>query len=313
MRMAKRVNSRRGASSGMGFFLRSLRFTARARPRRSAPDSIAGKAGARNVPKSTFGADTRKAAIVYGVGPFLPPSSGDVCKTLRCRCEEPCRQLVRGWRICRRKRHGSWTFVAGTSRSARPWRRPSAQVIVCSAVGGWGRGLLLQREVFLTRLGCSRMAVRAGPPLESRHDSALPVDSRVKGMSSNVKTTLPVRTHPRCATLGWSHDMLVPGPDIQPTDREFILTTLHAAFPNTRVTVHPRPASIATLFRVHDGAVLRHQLLVPRRVLDDARVKRTPLTLKRTPLARMSARAMAEMGQRGCDVVILGGESGRVV
>jgi hypothetical protein len=71
--------------------------------------------------------------------------------------------------------------------------------------------------------------------------------------------------------------MRVLGPDIQPTDREFILTALHAAFPNTTVTVHPRPASIATLFRVHDGAVLRHQLLVLRRVLDDARVKQTPL------------------------------------
>ena len=97
--------------------------------------------------------------------------------------------------------------------------------------------------------------------------------------------------------------MLVPGPDIQPTDREFILTTLHAAFPNTAVTVHPRPASIATLFRVHDGAVLRHQLLVPRRVLDDAQVKRTRLA----PLARMVAHAIAEMRQRGRDVVILGG------
>jgi hypothetical protein len=153
------------------------------------------------------------------------------------------------------------------------------------------------------------MAVRAGPPLESRHDPALPVDSHVKGMSSNVKTTLPVRTHPRCATLGWSHDMLVPGPDIQLNDCEFILTTLQAAFPNSTVTVHPRPASIATLFRVHDGAVLRHQLLVLRRVLDvldDARVKRTPL-------GRMVARAIAEMGQRGRDVVILGGESGGLV
>ena len=148
--------------------------------------------------------------------------------------------------------------------------------------------------------------LRAVLLLESRHDPALPVDSHVKGMSSNVKTTLPVRTHPRCATLGWSHDMLVPGPDIQPNDREFILTTLHAAFPNTAVTVHPRPASIATLFRVHDGAVLRHQLLVPRRVIDDARVKRTLL-------ARMVARAIAEMGQRGRDVVILGDESGGVV
>jgi hypothetical protein len=101
--------------------------------------------------------------------------------------------------------------------------------------------------------------------------------------------------------------MLVPGPDIQPTDREFILTTLQAAFPNATVTVHPRPASIATLFRVHDGAVLRHQLLVLRRVLDvldDARVKQTPL-------ARMVARAIAEMGQRGRDVVILGDAAGR--
>ena len=98
--------------------------------------------------------------------------------------------------------------------------------------------------------------------------------------------------------------MLIPGPDIQPTDRECILTTLHAAFPNTTVTVHPRPASIATLFRVHDGAVLRHQLLVPRRVLDEARVKRTRLA----PLAPMMARAIAEMGRRCCDVVILGDE-----
>lgn len=105
------------------------------------------------------------------------------------------------------------------------------------------------------------------------------------------------------------HGMLIPGPDIQPTDREFILTTLHAAFPKATVTIHPRPASIATLFRVHDGAVLRHQLFVPRCVLDDARVKRTRLA----PLAPMMARAIAEMGQRGCDVVILGGESDGVV
>ena len=106
--------------------------------------------------------------------------------------------------------------------------------------------------------------------------------------------------------LAWrpskGHDMLVPGPDIQPTDCEFILTTLHAAFPNTTMTVHPRPACIATLFRVRDGAVLRHQLLVPRRAIDDARAKRMPL-------ARMVARAIAEMGQRGRDVVILGDES----
>jgi len=95
--------------------------------------------------------------------------------------------------------------------------------------------------------------------------------------------------------------MRVLGPDIQPTDREFILTALHAAFPNTTVTVHPRPASIATLFRVHDGAVLRHQLLVPRRVLDDARVKQTPL-------APMMTRAIAEMVRPGRDVVILGDE-----
>jgi len=49
------------------------------------------------------------------------------------------------------------------------------------------------------------MAVRAVPLLESRHNPALPVDSRVKGMSSNVKTAMPVRTHPKCATLGWFH------------------------------------------------------------------------------------------------------------
>jgi len=41
-------------------------------------------------------------------------------------------------------------------------------------------------------------------------------------------------------------------------------------------------------------------------VIDDARVKRTLL-------ARMVARATAEMAQRGRDVVILGGESGGVV
>ena len=102
--------------------------------------------------------------------------------------------------------------------------------------------------------------------------------------------------------------MLVPGPDIQPTDCEFILTTLHAAFPNTTVTVHPRPASIATLFRVRDGAVLRHQLLVPRRAIDDARVKRMLLAPVRWWRVRF-----AEMGQRGRDVVILGDESGGVV
>ena len=60
---------------------------------------------------------------------------------------------------------------------------------------------------------------------------------------------------------------------------------------------------------MHDGAVLRHQLLVPRRVLDDARVKRTRLA----PLAPMVAHAIAEMGQRGRDVAILGDESGGVV
>jgi len=98
--------------------------------------------------------------------------------------------------------------------------------------------------------------------------------------------------------------MRVPGPDIQPTDREFILTALQAAFPNTTVTIQSRPASIATLFRVHDGAVLRHNLLVPRRVLDDARMNQTRLA----PLAKMMARAIAEMGRRGCDVVILGDE-----
>jgi len=93
--------------------------------------------------------------------------------------------------------------------------------------------------------------------------------------------------------------MLVPGPDIQPNDREFILAALHTAFSDLTVTVHSRPASIATLFRVHNGELLRHQLLVPRRVLDDARVKRTRL-------GPMMARAIAEMGRRGRDVVILG-------
>ena len=95
--------------------------------------------------------------------------------------------------------------------------------------------------------------------------------------------------------------MLVPGPDIQPTDRELILAALHAAFPNTTVTVHPRPASIATLFRVHDGAVLRHQLLVPLRVLGDTRATRTPL-------ATLMAHGVAEMRGVGGEVILLGPE-----
>ena len=49
------------------------------------------------------------------------------------------------------------------------------------------------------------MAVRAVPLLESRHNPAPPVDSDVKGMSSNVKTALPVRTHP-----GMRHPRVVP-------------------------------------------------------------------------------------------------------
>ena len=95
--------------------------------------------------------------------------------------------------------------------------------------------------------------------------------------------------------------MLVPGPDIQPNDREFILTALHAAFPDTTVTVHPRPASIATLFRVREGAVLRHQLLVPKRILDDARATRTRL-------ATLMAHAVADMRGVGSEVILLGAE-----
>ena len=95
--------------------------------------------------------------------------------------------------------------------------------------------------------------------------------------------------------------MLVPGPDIRPTDCELILTALHAAFPDTAVTAHPRPASIATLFRVREGAVLRHQLLVPKRILDDARATRTPL-------ATLIARAVAEMRRVGSEVILLGAE-----
>jgi hypothetical protein len=88
--------------------------------------------------------------------------------------------------------------------------------------------------------------------------------------------------------------------DIQPTDREFILMALHLAFPRTTVTVHPRPASIATLFRVREDAVLRHQLLVPR-ILDDARATRTRL-------ATLMADAVAEMRRVGSEVILLGAE-----
>jgi hypothetical protein len=95
--------------------------------------------------------------------------------------------------------------------------------------------------------------------------------------------------------------MPVPGPDIQPTDREFILTALHAAFPDTTVTAHPRPASIATLFRVREDAVLCHQLLVPKRILDDARATRTPLAI-------LIARSVAEMRRVGSEVILLGAE-----
>ena len=95
--------------------------------------------------------------------------------------------------------------------------------------------------------------------------------------------------------------MRVPGPDIQPTDRELILMALHVAFPDTTVTVHPRPASIATLFRVREDAVLRHQLLVPKRILDDARATRTRL-------ATLMADAVAEMRRVGSEVILLGAE-----
>jgi len=95
--------------------------------------------------------------------------------------------------------------------------------------------------------------------------------------------------------------MRVPGPDIQPTDREFILTALQVAFPRTTVTVHPRPVSIATLFRVREDAVLRHQLLVPKRILDDARATRTRL-------ATLMADAVAEMRRVGSEVILLGAE-----
>jgi hypothetical protein len=92
-----------------------------------------------------------------------------------------------------------------------------------------------------------------------------------------------------------------PGPDIQPTDLEFIVTALHTAFPDTTVTVHPRPASIATLFRVREGVVLRHQLLVPKRILDDARATRTRL-------ATLMAHVVAEMRRVGSEIILLGAE-----
>jgi hypothetical protein len=47
--------------------------------------------------------------------------------------------------------------------------------------------------------------------------------------------------------------MAVGEPDIRPTDLQFIPTALREAFPTATVTAHPRPASIATLFRVDDG------------------------------------------------------------
>ena len=70
---------------------------------------------------------------------------------------------------------------------------------------GWVGGYSVSETRFLPGLGVLPNGGAAVPLLESRRDPALPVDSDVKGMSSNVKTALPVRTHPRCATLGWSH------------------------------------------------------------------------------------------------------------
>lgn len=58
--------------------------------------------------------------------------------------------------------------------------------------------------------------------------------------------------------------MAVGEPDIRPTDLQFIPTALREAFPTATVTAHPRPASLATLFRVNDGPILR-QLRVPER------------------------------------------------
>ena len=69
---------------------------------------------------------------------------------------------------------------------------------------GWVGGDSVSETRVLPGWRGSRMAVRVGPRLESRHDPARPVDSQVKGMSSNVKTVRPVRTHPRYATLGGS-------------------------------------------------------------------------------------------------------------
>jgi hypothetical protein len=89
-----------------------------------------------------------------------------------------------------------------------------------------------------------------------------------------------------------------PLPDIDPADELFIMAALEAAFPGTTVQCQPRPAQIATLFRVFDGGVLRRQLLAPRWVLDDARENRM--------LATLVTRAATAMRQHGPEMVILG-------
>jgi hypothetical protein len=73
---------------------------------------------------------------------------------------------------------------------------------------------------------------------------------------------------------------------------------LKEAFPGLAVDVLPDGDHLATLFVVHEGATLRHQLRAPRRILDDARARNQPL-------AQLVARAVAMMRRVGADVVKL--------
>jgi hypothetical protein len=94
------------------------------------------------------------------------------------------------------------------------------------------------------------------------------------------------------------HVKVLPLPDIDLVEEQFLIAALEAAFLGTTVQCHPRPAQIATLFRVLDDGVLFHQLLAPRWVVADARANRM--------LATLVTRAVAAMRQRGPEMVILG-------
>jgi hypothetical protein len=82
------------------------------------------------------------------------------------------------------------------------------------------------------------------------------------------------------AWLAWQSQRRkrLPQRAIDPVDQQRIMAALEAAFPGTTVKRQPKPAQIATLFRVFDGGVLCCQLLASRWVFDDARVNRMLVT-----------------------------------